>query len=211
VTLPDTPKFKLACWAGAMVPDAETVCFMVPVVTLTVWVVICKAGAAELLVPSQMPMPAPAATTTTTAATTMFLRLNRRFGAAPVSPSMIGTSSVTSSARTGDAADLGPLTFVPTDSVLTDSVPTVLLVLARSELVTSRRWHPDVPQREPGQEFSPGSSEQPRINLCAGLETWLDLIRHGARWRNGSMSSSRQNASRKASGYSPVLTVKRVP
>ena len=35
VTVPDAPKFRLACWAGAMVPDAETVCFMVPVVTET--------------------------------------------------------------------------------------------------------------------------------------------------------------------------------
>ena len=121
VTVPETPKFRLACWAGAMVPDVATVCCMVPVVTLTVWVVICSPGAAELLVPSQMPMPAPTATTTTTAATMMFLRLNHFFGAAPASPSTIGTSAVTWSRLAGGGADWEPLDVVPTDSVLTDS------------------------------------------------------------------------------------------
>ena len=54
VTLPDTAKARDACWAGSMVPEVATVCFMVPVVTEASRVVICTAGADELLVPSQI-------------------------------------------------------------------------------------------------------------------------------------------------------------
>ena len=35
VTVPDTAKFKLACAPGSIVPEVETVCFIVPVVTVT--------------------------------------------------------------------------------------------------------------------------------------------------------------------------------
>ena len=59
-----------------MVPEADTVCFIVPVVTVTTWVVVVTPGPVDPLVPSQMPMPAPAARRTTTAAMTR-LRLCR--------------------------------------------------------------------------------------------------------------------------------------
>ena len=48
-----------------MVPVADTVCFMVPVVAATT-LVVASIGGSTPLVPSQMPIPAPAATTTAT-------------------------------------------------------------------------------------------------------------------------------------------------
>ncbi len=76
VTRPDWPKLRLACWAGSMVPDEETVCVMVPVETFwTVVVELINGEALELLVASQMP--SPAATATITAAVTIAgLRVN---------------------------------------------------------------------------------------------------------------------------------------
>ena len=46
VTWPDTANDSWACDAGSMVPDADTVCLMVPVPTVTFWVVTAK-GAAD--------------------------------------------------------------------------------------------------------------------------------------------------------------------
>ena len=46
VTWPDTAKDRSACDAGSMVPDADTVCLMVPVPTVTFWVV-TDSGAAD--------------------------------------------------------------------------------------------------------------------------------------------------------------------
>ncbi len=64
MTRPETPKSRLAWLAGSMVPDDATVWVIVPVVTVwTVVVVVIRGAALELLVPSQVPTPAPATTT----------------------------------------------------------------------------------------------------------------------------------------------------
>ena len=100
VTLPDTPKLRSAVLVGSIVPEADTVCFIVPVVTLTTWVVTSSGEDAELPVPSHSPRIVPTTTTTTaTAAMVMFrLRRPRRRGPGtswPRSPpSTAGISSV---------------------------------------------------------------------------------------------------------------------
>ena len=81
VTWPETPKSRSAVAPGWMVPDAATVCCIVPVVMETVSVVTVRGAAADdLRVASQTPTPAPAAasTTMTTMATTIRLRPGRR-------------------------------------------------------------------------------------------------------------------------------------
>lgn len=99
VTLPDTAKFRLSCCAGSTVPEVETVCCMVPVVTSTTWVVMLTGGEAEPLVPSQIPTPAPAARTIATRTMTIVrLGLKRRNRESLVTT---GTRSVTSSGRCG--------------------------------------------------------------------------------------------------------------
>jgi hypothetical protein len=76
VTRPDWPKLRLACSAGSMVPDEDTVWVIVPVETVWTEVVVVISGEAlELVVASQMPNPA--ATATITAAVTIAgLRVN---------------------------------------------------------------------------------------------------------------------------------------
>ena len=103
VTFPDTPKLRSAVLAGSMVPEADTVCFMVPVVTATTCEVISSGEVdAELPVPSQTPRLAPRTTMTAPAAMIMFrLRLLRRGGASWISgpSSTTGTSWVVSEAK----------------------------------------------------------------------------------------------------------------
>ena len=79
VTCPETPNCRFACWAGWIVPEAATVWRMVPVDTVTRWVVTDR-GALE-----EPPEVATRVTTTPTAAasttarpTSTWLRVGRR-------------------------------------------------------------------------------------------------------------------------------------
>ena len=65
VTVPDTAKFRLAWLAGSSVPELATVCWMVPVVTGTVTVVMERPAGVEELEVSQRVSPTAAAMTTT--------------------------------------------------------------------------------------------------------------------------------------------------
>ena len=67
VTVPETAKFRAAWLAGSRVPELVTVCWMVPVVALTVVVVIVRPVAGVVPDVSQNVSPtAPAIRTTTT-------------------------------------------------------------------------------------------------------------------------------------------------
>src|SRR5579875_476599 len=101
VTWPDTAKSRSAWWPGSMVPDADTVCFMVPVVADTTSVVVVIGAAEEVedpLVPSHTPTPAPARTTTIPPAKAARRRRRRPRPRRQVPSSATGTSPVGSSA-----------------------------------------------------------------------------------------------------------------
>ncbi len=100
VTRPDWPKLRLACAAGSMVPEEETVWVIVPVETVwTVVVVVMSGEAPELLVADQIPTPAPA-TTTATAGTMAVLFVNHFFSLDPT----IASLAVSSPGRPPDGA-----------------------------------------------------------------------------------------------------------
>ena len=85
VTVPDTAKVRSESSAGARVPDAETVWFMVPIETFTFSLVTVTGDAVldepPLRVAAQMPVPPPPSTQTAATTAARRPRVSRLFRA----------------------------------------------------------------------------------------------------------------------------------
>ena len=114
VTCPDTAKDKFACAPGSIVPDAATVCFMVPVATVTRCVVTVNGEVdPELDVASRRPTVVPVTASTATTAIRSS-RLRRRRGCLGGAASTITRGSV---ARLGGAGGaVGLLAMMPVEA-----------------------------------------------------------------------------------------------